>query len=422
MKLKTIRFYKGIILIIKTVKHVFTDVFQNKKKTIRVYCTSFALLLLFLPFNNCSPGHISSAKASLNNSPTDSGSLGSVPTNLPIIPPVSAGKVDVFMAFGKMGRTIMSCDDGVTWINDRSDDDAARCWTPGPTNVDCDHNQYSSTGLDSGADGWFYTQYGWGSAGTVRRSRNGVNWEVVRSGDWGGGLAVANNHVVQIWESGWSVSTDNGTNWNLIPGSQWSGPLVFDHTFIKRAGQKLFARGRGNGQLAVSTDAGATWKVSAGFDSSWGGSFAEGNGIIVSNGVKEVSGQNPVSYSARSTDNGLTWTAVTVIPAGRWSSNIIFNGTHFMNWSTGTMYKSTDGIIWTSQPYSPYFEGTVSYNPRTKTYMAVHFNWGSWYDKQYALRSKDGINWTVLDQTHFHGGHPITGIITGEMDASACGK
>ncbi len=67
-------------------------------------------------------------------------------------------KVDVFVAAGKMGRTVMSINDGVSWIHDLSDDDSARCWCDkdDPRYVECDHDPRSFTGLDVSADGWFY--------------------------------------------------------------------------------------------------------------------------------------------------------------------------------------------------------------------------------------------------------------------------
>jgi hypothetical protein len=38
--------------------------------------------------------------------------------------------VPIFVALGYQGRTTVSCDDGKTWIANRSDDDAVECFNP----------------------------------------------------------------------------------------------------------------------------------------------------------------------------------------------------------------------------------------------------------------------------------------------------
>jgi len=47
-----------------------------------------------------------------------------------------AGSTPVFVAQGHAGRTTVSCDDGNTWVANRSDNDSIVCFTNG---VDCDH-------------------------------------------------------------------------------------------------------------------------------------------------------------------------------------------------------------------------------------------------------------------------------------------
>ena len=386
-------------------------------------------LLLFLPFNNCSNGF--RAISSVNKSAT----LGSNGTPVgpvtpgqptPALPAVPAGKVQVFMAAGKIARTVISCDDGATWIKDRSDNDAARCWTTGdPNYVECDHDPRSFTGLDASNDGWFYTQFGWGFDGTVRRSRNGVTWETIRTGGWGGGLAVAFNQVVSEFEYNMQISKDQGTSFK----PPTTGYGNFDHAFLSRAGNKIFSKGRGDGQLAVSLDGGDTWKSATAFTSFWGGNgFAEGNGMLVTVGTRSTAGQPDNGFASRSLDNGVTWTAVQVIPDSGWSMAVQFNGTEFVAWGGGKTWKSTDAITWTSTPMTvdgnpaPYWSGAVSRNPQTGTFVSIIGNWGSWYANQGAIRSNDGITWTSLDANHFKGGHPIGKIVSAEMDASACGK
>ena len=387
------------------------------------------LSFVLIEYVNCSSQgfqaqpFLSEASATSLISSTPAPPATTVPPVVTAPPQTPAGKVSVFMATGKIGRTIMSCDDGVTWINNRSDNENAKCWITGdPNYVECDHDPTSATGLDVGSDGYFYTQYGWGFDGTVRRSRNGVSWDIVRKGGWGGGLAVSNNVVVNIWESGWAQSKNKGSTWQPV------GNFNFDHVFISKAGQKLFALGRLDGQLAVSLDSGDTWQVAAGFQAGWGGSFAEGNGVIVSIGTRSATGSPSLNFAARSADNGKTWTAVQLFQNQDWFTGLIFDGTYFVSFSAGRKWQSKDGINWTSAPFvidkanAASWNGSLSFDPKTGTYVSILNVWGSWYANQKAMRSKDGLNWTLLDTQHFQGGHPIAKIVVGDMDASACGK
>ncbi len=90
------------------------------------------------------------------------------------------GLVPVFFAQGHLGRTVISCDDGKTWLHDRSDDDAGQCWVAGANSVECDHQPTSNAGIDSG-DGWLFASFGHGSNGTVRASRDGAQWKIINA-------------------------------------------------------------------------------------------------------------------------------------------------------------------------------------------------------------------------------------------------
>lgn len=336
------------------------------------------------------------------------------------------GKVDVFLAAGKLGRTVMSIDDGVSWIHDRSDDDSARCWCEktDPHYVECDHDPRSFTGLDVSADGWFYAQYGWGALGTVRRSRNFRDWEVVRTEGWGGGLAVANSAVVSLWNGRRWRSVDHGKTWDEVKDSlDWGG-----HPFVKSVGETLFAVGREDGQFKISQDAGQSWKLLPDVRAGWSDSIVVGNGILVSAGTRRLKDQPTIACTARSTDGGLTWTGQELLPGKSWAANVVFNGKEFVNWSEGQQYRSPDGVTWTATPMTTgsfntkHWNASVCVNPRTGTYVAVLNVWGNFYEKQKAYRSKDGITWTELTADHFTGGHPIGRIILARMNRDAVAK
>ncbi|MFT5126369.1 MAG: hypothetical protein ACI9TH_005196 [Kiritimatiellia bacterium] len=334
--------------------------------------------------------------------------------------------VDVFLAAGKLGRTVMSIDDGVTWIHDRSDDDSLRCWCEkeDPRYVECDHDPRSYTGLGMSADGWFYAQYGWGAPGTIRRSRNFIDWEVVRREGSGGGLAVSRDVVVSLWNGRRWRSEDHGVTWKEVKDDlNWGG-----HPFVKSVGDSLFAVGREDGQFKMSTDAGASWKRLPEVNAGWSDSIVAGKGMLVSTGTRRLKDQPHIACTARSTDGGMTWKGQELLPGKRWAANVVFNGKAFVNWSEGQRYMSTDGLEWTASPMTAgafnvqHWGANVCVNPRTGTYVAILNVWGNYYEKQKAYRSQDGITWVELDDEHFTGGHPIGRIILARMPRAMVAK
>lgn len=399
------------------------------------------LLATMIGYNNCSGGFNTvgdpqnAASSSASDSSTGSGggggsqTTGTAPTPAPTATPVPApGKKSVFMVAGHMGRTAISCDDGLTWIHDRSDNDATRCWDDKVTPyVDCDHSASAATSgaLDYG-DGWFYAQFGWGYDGTVRKSKDGVNWQTVRTKGWGGGITYANNNLLSTWEYAWAGSADKGTTWTPI--KMTNDMMNLDHALPLRAGNKIFSIGRSTTTLTMimSPDGGLTWKNVTGFrGGDWafpseGGaaSLAEGNGALVALG-------GSVGAVSRSTDGGMTWTSFTLPNMGKddvWVSNVIFDGSQFIAWTGTDRWTSTDGLTWSSvKKVSDYWAGPVGYNPSTKTFVMITNMWDNYYAKQKAYRSTDGgITWKALDAAHFKGGHPVKKIVLGEMDESAC--
>jgi len=335
-------------------------------------------------------------------------------------------KCDVFLAAGKLGRTVMSIDDGLTWIHDRSDHDSARCWCEktDPHYVECDHDPRSFTGLAASEDGWFYAQYGWGALGTVRRSRNFLDWEVVRTEGWGGGLAVSRNAVVSLWNGRRWRSIDQGKTWVEIKDTlDWGG-----HPFVKSVDDTLFAVGREDGQFKISRDSGETWQLLPAVQAGWSDNIVAGNGLVVSTGTRRRKDQPQIACTARSTDGGLTWTGQELLPGKAWAANVVFNGKEFVNWADGQQYRSPDGIQWTATPMTTgsfpakHWSANVCLNPRTGTYVAILNVWGNFYEKQKAYRSKDGVTWVELDSKHFQGGHPIGKIILTRLNRNLVAK
>ena len=359
-------------------------------------------------YTNCSPTGFGTFNSTLSGETLSS---STTPTPEPM------GSQKVFMASGKLGRTTLSCDGGQTWIHDQSDDDTLRCWGPAgdPLTVECDHDPRSNTGLSADA-GWFFASYGWGFNGTVRRTHDGVHWETVKSDGWGGGLAYLKGSLLLAWGDG-SISTNQGTDWTAMGNSQFES---LNHAFLQKIGDNVIAHGRSGSR--VSGDQGATWNpipstTNLGFTTS-------GKGRMVSISVNVgANGANNTGISSISTDNGLTWSVNEIWSApGDAVYGAIFDGTNFVHWTMGKVWKSLDGITWTSTPTvgAPPWDFIVNYNPDTKTYAAIMTNWGSWYDKQKAYRSDDGITWVELSPTAFKGGHPMAYLVVSDMESKYC--
>lgn len=376
--------------------------------------------VLTVGFTNCGKTFHSRAAES-PPAAADQGSSSEDPPAPPPMPtpsPVAPKMVDVIMYSGHLARTGMSCDDGRTWINDRSDNPTAQCWEAQSNYLDCDHQPTSSHGLTEG-DGYFFAAYGWGYNGTVRRTRDGKTWTTVNSGDWGGGLSFVAGKLFLMWGMG-AISADYGATWTkpaeVFEYNDFSAPLV------TRLGQKTMVYGRSNGlySLGISRDGGNTWKKVSKPTAIWESRFfAEGNGVILISG-----GYGSYNQIIRSTNDGATFTH------SQFAANVegvMFNGRNFLiAGGDGRIYRSTDGLAWTSVPMmingSPAgnTEGLYVFNPNSGTYIYIKQSFGGYYGSQKMYRSTDGVNWTEPPNSKFVGGHPLWNLIVGKMDASAC--
>ena len=99
-------------------------------------------------------------------------------------------RVPVFVAQGHMGRTTVSCDLGRSWTADRSNADGPVC-----ASMDCDHDPGAGRGVVYGDD-WFFATFGWGPAGQVFRSRDGIDWTAVSEDTTYAGLAIGNGRLL----------------------------------------------------------------------------------------------------------------------------------------------------------------------------------------------------------------------------------
>lgn len=166
--------------------------------------------------------------------------------------------------------------------------------------------------------------------------------------------------------------------------------------------------------VVVSGD-GSTWNQPQSIPGSctggdYQGRITYGNGTIV---------MTPESGNVcSSTDGGQTWT-LTSLPTGL-RSNGIWNGSEFMAWNYGTLYRSSDGQNWTSTSTVPNdIDFGVAAVSDQGTIVGVSNEWGESYGAERFYRSEDGVNWEELSSGAYTGGHPIRTMTFGYGQPSA---
>ncbi len=213
-------------------------------------------------------------------------------------PPV-VEDVPVFIAQGHYGRTTISCDDGRTWVQDHSADDAVRCFE---NDVDCDHNEFAGRGVAYG-DGVFVLTWGWGHPGTLARSEDAAQFTTVLTETptfadvaFGNGRFVANNSPTRI-------SDDGGKTWGD------GGPLDININtraieFVPHDGGVFIVAGEsGETRAIVRSVDGVTWTPASQKPpecAAYTRGMAYGGGVVVM-----ASGNGSVCSSG---DGGDTWT------------------------------------------------------------------------------------------------------------------
>jgi hypothetical protein len=321
--------------------------------------------------------------------------------------------VPVFVAQGHMGRTTISCDSGQTWIADHSLDDSVHCFD----GIDCDHHVDSATGIVFGG-GAFVATFGWGTEGTIQRSTNGVDWDVVLTGPTFAGTAFGGD-VFLAGAPTPQRSIDFGVGWTELAPSPLDSYTPRGIGFVEGA-FVLAGGGSGEGDIVVSPDAGDSW---------WNPDVlpaACGDGVrgIVGTGdtiVLARSGGVDAAEFCVSVDGGHVWTEVDIGDVSL-ESRLIRADDAFLVWSAGTRWSSTDGLRWTATPTEPSINtGAVAHDDEGH-FVAVRGGWQVWYADQEFYRSADGVTWEVLAESAFVGSHPINHIAFGHIaaDTSAC--
>lgn len=358
------------------------------------------------------------------------------------------GRVPVFVLVGKQGRRAISCDDGRTWKNDVSFDDAwpteeqYRCWQGdymlsdgGTQHTDCDHNAYSSTSLSFSNDAFFQTT-GWGAPGTFYKTANGTNWvssPAITTADLMSGSGVmltASRYPLRSVDQGatWTQGTEipvesNGnTIWNIrggVFGGSGSGVFL------------VLAQDGANFDMQASDDTGLTWRrptLANGdrADVCGAGHPVSGNGVIVTlRTVNKPNNGGSIVTVCRSDDNAHTFTTHQLGEDVWPESKLLWSGTEFIVWSGGHVHRSPDGRTWTTaETKTRSSTGAMSGGPNpgavavgpTGTFIGVKGGWQVWYEQQRFYRSTDGVIWDELAEGTYRQGHPVTAMISGTIE------
>jgi hypothetical protein len=198
-----------------------------------------------------------------------------------------AGLVPMFVAQGMLGRSTISCDDGMSWVADRSWDqegDPLLCGSTDPVRCDqtacsymditgecsvsdpcdCGHNPGFAKGVAYG-NGYFVATWGWGHPGSIRRTKNGIDWEETLSGEdamFGGLVFGADTFVLS---SRYPYHSNDGSGWIAGEEADFRGPMgeivwsVRRLGFIDYDGGRFVATANPPEDVLITKDLGQTW-------------------------------------------------------------------------------------------------------------------------------------------------------------------
>lgn len=326
---------------------------------------------------------------------------------------VSDGLVPAFMAQGHLGRTVMSCDDGRTWIFDQANDVGnGTCWS-GENEIECDHNEGAGRGLARG-NGQFFAMFGWGTPSTLRRTENGMDWalriESTADENYGGvgyldGTLLAAGRVSK-------TSTDEGLTWSDPVDT---GMIGWNVRRAGTAGDRFVIVGDAD-DVVLSADQGATWAAPDVLPAGCGAGIQTEGGIAFGEGVILIVGND--GTACYSSDGGVTFGTANV--GGDVESHLVWSGVDFVVYGGGNAYRSPDGEAWTATAISPNVNlGAIAVS-EAGTFAGVEGGWGEnyWYAGQEFFRSEDGIHWETLPDGRYTGGHPIRTMTFGYVRSS----
>lgn len=368
------------------------------------------------------------------------------PTNTPqptATPFISTRRIPIILAQGFMGRTTISCDDGQTWVANRSFDlegdpmvcsmkqemrCEGECYSALPdgsclhqAQCDCGHHTGFGKGVAFGPDRMI-ASFGWGKPLKVLTSKNGVDWSTSFQAPQSdiGGVGYAKGHYVIAGRDPWSpyISSD-GLNWILKGGTDFrtpTGNVIYSIRNFKTydwEGGRMMAVA--DGDMLYTSDGAETWvrpkKINTDCSTATGlyGSMSFGNDILI---LVAFNGN-----ICRSLDGGDTWEGQMVAPNGFYTHSV-WNGSKFLAWSKGKMYSSSDGWNWTATDMKTDVSLSAVGISESGVLVASNNFWVG-HETQKFYRSMDGLTWTELPANAYVASHAITSFTSGYADNSA---
>lgn len=272
----------------------------------------------------------------------------------------------------------------------------------------------TTTGLGSTysiayGNGYYVTQSGI----SFYKSSNGTSFSQISS--VGSISASSLNHSRAIYANGLFVILGGTALYTSTDTTTWTSRLSYtsgNAIAIEYANNKFMVVGA-NGFIAQSTD-GITWTSST------------GNASLTTQTLYDVTYMSSTStwyayttsspYIIKSTDDGSTWTQVSVTGLGSAGKSIATNGNILVIAGTlSTFYTSTDGASWTSRSLPNGFNGNYASGTGKVTYDGTVFFISALRSTPTTeigvLTSSDGITWSR--QSYISGTSVIYGAALG---------
>jgi hypothetical protein len=234
---------------------------------------------------------------------------------------------------------------------------------------------------------------------TYLYSSDGVTWTTGTGPSNVRTIASNGSRIVMFPESAVPQYSDNGTTWTAGTGGSTGNPMRDAYW----TGSRFVAVNEGSLANIISSTDGISWATS---------DLGDGASSITNNGSTFVA-VDPGTTGSRSTDNGNSWSAIT-LPVNRdWSSVKFINGIYVAIVNVNAGYAtSPDGITWTARtlPAAPGAGGNSGEISRLIVIGNAIFYVATTGD---LYTSTDGINWTLLLNNNLGTNVSSTGVAVG---------
>jgi hypothetical protein len=275
--------------------------------------------------------------------------------------------VPIFLAVGWGGRSVISCDQGRTWVANQQ---------IAPESEDDWHKAYTPKGLAYG-NGTFIFLTGWGANAVARITNDGVTWRQFQFNAFYGGIGFDTGKFVVVGGGGNQISSNNGMTWTAENTSATMGmreSAAFDG---------VWASG-GDGPVAIRRGTAAWTQLKSCTNMYQGGigqagGFAAGLGLLVS--VAEA-GNTCALNVASGVDVGAGNLGVGL------GGKPAFVGDAFWAVTGDRIHSSTDGKTWQSRALPQNVRFDLVARSNTGTYVGVAGNGDNFF------YSDNGTTWT----------------------------